>query len=145
MNQNRISTEEFWNPEHVVEKFWKGLEEKKIYAKVCKTCGEIEFPPHLACNNCGTFDTEWTELKGTGVLKTFVFTGVLNARLQLEDMGVKYVCGEVKFDEGPEINAIILGINKKKAKEIEHKLPVRVKPVFFDMGRYTTLYFELDE
>ena len=43
------------------------------------------------------------------------------------------------------MNAVILGINKKKAQEISDKLPVRVRPVFFDMGRYTTLFFELDE
>ena len=145
MDQNRISTEEFWNPEHVVEKFWNGLKEGKIYAKKCKECGAIEFPPHHACNTCGYHDTEWTELTGKGVLKTFVFTGALNARLELEDMGLKYVCGEVQLDEGPEMNAVILGINKKKGREIMVKLPVRVRPVFFDMGRYTTLFFELDE
>lgn len=145
MDQNRISTEEFWNPEHVVEKFWNGLKEGKIYAKKCNECGAIEFPPHLACNNCGYHETEWVELSGKGELKTFVFTGALNARLELEDRGEKYVCGEVKMDEGPEINAVILGINKKKGREIEGKLPVRVRPVFYDMGRYTTLFFELDE
>lgn len=79
------------------------------------------------------------------MLKTFVFTGALNARLELEDLGLKYVCGEVQFEEGPEMNAVILGINKKKAREITDNLPVRVRPVFFDMGRYTTLFFELDE
>ena len=63
----------------------------------------------------------------------------------MEDRGLKYVCGEVQFDEGPSINAVILGINNKKAREIEDKLPVRVRPVFYDMGRYTTLFFELDE
>lgn len=145
MDQNRISTEEFWNPEHVVEKFWNGLKEGKIYAKKCNECGAIEFPPHFACNNCGYHETEWVELSGKGELKTFVFTGALNARLELEDRGEKYVCGEVKMDEGPEINAVILGINKKKGREIEGKLPVRVRPVFYDMGRYTTLFFELDE
>lgn len=145
MDQNRISTEEFWNPEHVVEKFWNGLEEGIVYAKKCKECGAIEFPPHHACNACGYHDTEWTTLTGKGVLKTFVFTGALNARLELEDMGLKYVCGEVQFDEGPEMNAVILGINKKKAKEIMDQLPVRVRPVFFEMNRYTTLFFELDE
>lgn len=145
MNQNRISTEEFWNPEHVVEKFWNGLSEGKIYAKKCKECGVIEFPPHHACNSCGYHETEWTELSGNGVLKTFVFTGALNARLELEDRGLKYVCGEVQMDDGPEMNAVILGINKKKAKEIVGKLPVRVRPVFYDMGRYTTLFFELEE
>lgn len=145
MDLNRISTEEFWNPEHVVEKFWNGLKEGTIYAKKCKECGAIEFPPHHACNACGCYDTEWTTLTGKGVLKTFVFTGALNARLELEDMGLKYVCGEVQFDEGPEMNAVILGINKKKAREITDKLPVKVRPVFYDMGRYTTLFFELDE
>lgn len=131
--------------ERIVEKFWKGLEDGVIYARKCKECGAIEFPPHLACNTCGYHETEWTTLTGKGELVSFVFTGVLNSRLELDDMGLKYVCGEVKMDEGPEINAVILGINKKKAREIEDKLPVRVRPVFQNMGRYTTLFFELDE
>ena len=144
-NMNRISTEEFWNPEHLVETFWKGLEKGVIHARRCKECGAIEFPPHLACNTCGYHETEWTTLTGKGQLESFVFTGVLNARLELEDQGLKYVCGAVKLDEGPEINAVIVGINKKKARQIQDQLPVRVKPVFHDMGRYTTLFFELDE
>ena len=145
MSTERMKTEEFWNPEHIVEKFWKGLEEGVIYARKCKECGAIEFPPHLACNTCGYHETEWTTLSGKGELKSFVFTGVMNARLELEDRGLRYVCGEVKLDEGPELNAVILGINKKKGREIEGKLPVRVKPCFYNMGRYTTLFFELDE
>ena len=144
-NNNTIKTEDFWNPEHIVEKFWNGLAEGKVLGRKCKECGAIEFPPHLACNECGYHETEWVELSGKGTLKSFVFTGILNARLELEDKGVKYVCGEVQLDEGPSINAIILGISKKKGREIEPKLPLKVKPVFFDMGRYTTLFFELDE
>lgn len=145
MTTQKIKTEDFWNPEHIVEKFWNGLKDHKIYARKCPQCGAIEFPPHLACNNCGYHATEWTELTGKGELKSFVFTGVLNARLELEDRGLKYVCGEVQLDEGPAINAVIIGVNKKKGREIEDKLPVRVRPVFYDMGRYTTLFFELDE
>lgn len=144
-NEKNIKAEDIFNPEHIVEKFWNGLKEGVVYARKCKECGAIEFPPHLACNTCGYHETEWTTLTGYGELVTFVFTGVLNARLELEDMGLKYVCGEVALDGGPAINAVILGINKKKAREIKDKLPVRVRPVFFDMGRYTTLFFELDE
>ena len=144
-NNNTIKTEDFWNPEHIVEKFWNGLKEGKIYGRKCKECGAIEFPPHLACNECGYHETEWTTLSGKGQLKSFVFTGILNARLELEDRGLKYVCGEVQLEEGPSINAVILGVSKKKGREIEPKLPVAVRPVFYDMGRYTTLFFELDE
>lgn len=145
MDPNLMKTEEFWNPEHIVEKFWNGLKENKILARKCPECGAIEFPPHLACNQCGYHETQWTELSGKGMLKSFVFTGILNARLELEDRGLKYVCGEVELEEGVSINAVILGINKKKGREISDKLPLPVKPVFYDMGRYTTLFFELDE
>ena len=40
---------------------------------------------------------------------------------------------------------VITTTQMKKAREIDGKLPVRVRPVFYDMGRYTTLFFELDE
>ena len=109
-NQNTIKTEDLWNPEHIVEKFWNGLAEGKVLARKCKECGAIEFPPHLACNECGYHETEWMELSGKGMLKSFVFTGILNARLELEDKGLKYVCGEVQLEEGSSINAVILGI-----------------------------------
>ena len=146
MSIKDLKTEDFWNPEHIVEKFWNGLrDEHVIYARKCKECGAIEFPPHLACNTCGYHETEWTTLSGKAMLKSFVFTGVLNARLELEDRGLKYVCGEVQFEEGPSMNAVILGVNKKKGRAIEDQLPVPVRPVFYDMGRYTTLFFELDE
>jgi uncharacterized OB-fold protein len=146
MSLKDIKAEDIFNPDHIVERFWNGLrDEHVIYARKCKECGAIEFPPHLACNTCGYHETEWTTLSGKAQLNSFVFTGVMNARLELEERGLKYICGEVQFEEGPAINAVILGVNKKKGREIEDKLPVPVRPVFYDMGRYTTLFFELDE
>ena len=131
--------------EPIVKRFYDGVAEGKYWGRRCKECGAIEFPPHLACNTCGYHETEWTTLSGKAQLRSFVRTGILNARLELEDRGLKYVCGEVQFEEGPSINAVILGMTKKKAREVREKLPVAVKPVFFDMGRYPTLFFELDE
>jgi uncharacterized OB-fold protein len=146
MSLKDVKNTDIWNPEHIVEKFWNGLrDEHVIYARKCKECGAIEFPPHLACNTCGYHETEWTTLSGKAQLVSFVFTGVLNARLELEERGLKYVCGEVQFEEGPSINAVILGVNKKKGRALVDQLPVPVRPVFYDMGRYTTLFFELDE
>ena len=145
MSTERMKTEEFWNPEHIVEKFWKGLADGVIYARKCKECGAIEFPPHLACNTCGYHETEWTTLSGKAQLRSFVRTGILNARLELEDRGLKYVCGEVQFEEGPSINAVILGMTKKKAREVREKLPVAVQRVRCDMCRDTTRCFELDK
>ena len=72
MSSERIKTEEFWNPEHIVEKFWNGLKDGVIYGRKCNECGAIEFPPHLACNSCGYHETEWTTLSGKGQLKSCV-------------------------------------------------------------------------
>ena len=36
--------------EPVVKKFYEGLAEGKFYARRCRECGAVEFPPHLACN-----------------------------------------------------------------------------------------------
>lgn len=69
MSPERMKTEEFWNPEHIVEKFWNGLKDGVIYGRKCKECGAIEFPPHLACNSCGYHETEWTTLTGKGRVK----------------------------------------------------------------------------
>ena len=108
--------------ERIVEKFWKGLEDGVIYARKCKECGAIEFPPHLACNTCGYHETEWTTLTGKGELVSFVFTGVLNSRLELDDMGLKYVCGEVKLDEGclKLMRLFLESTRKKQEKSMEN-------------------------
>ena len=52
--------EQLKDMEHIVEKFWNGLKDGVIYARKCKECGAIEFPPHIACNSCGYHATEWT-------------------------------------------------------------------------------------
>lgn len=131
--------------ELIAKRFYEGLDNGVIYGRKCKECGAVEFPPHIACNACGYHETEWVELSGKGMLKSFVFTGPMNARAELESRGLRYVCGEVELAEGAAINSIVLGVNKKKAREIEGKLPVPVRAVFQPMDGYTTLYFELDE
>ena len=68
-----------------------------------KSAVQLSSPPHLACNSCGYHETGVDNSERKGELKSFVFTGVLNARLELEDRGLKYVCGEVQLDEGPAI------------------------------------------
>ena len=39
--------------EKVVQTFYEGLEEGKILGRKCPLCGNVEFPPVYACNQCG--------------------------------------------------------------------------------------------
>jgi len=51
------------------EKYWKGLEEGKVYKAVCRKCGEEYYPPRDDCL-CGG-DVEWAEVEGEGVVEAF--------------------------------------------------------------------------
>ena len=134
-------------PERVVKKFYEGLEEGVIYARKCKECGAIEFPPRYACNTCGYHETEWTTITGMGYLESFVLPGPMTVREELAAMGDGDYCfGEVRLDEGPSINAVIFGVPAKKADELYGRLPLRVKPRITQRPEgYKILYFELAE
>lgn len=135
--------------EAISKRFYDGLEEGRIYARKCKECGAIEFPPHYACNACGYHETEWTELPGTGSLGSFVLHGVMNSRPYLDEVSRKYAFGAVQLDGGPEINAVIFGISKKNEGELKERIRngerVGVRPRITQRDGFKTLYFELDE
>ena len=58
--------------EKVVQRFYEGLEEGKFLGRKCPVCGNVEFPPVYACNKCGSYETEWIECSGKGVMKSIV-------------------------------------------------------------------------
>lgn len=129
--------------ERVVKKFYDGLEEGVLYARKCKECGAIEFPPHYACNTCGYHETEWVEISGKGVLESFVLPGPMTVRENMDAIG-PYCFGAVHLDGGPTINATIFGVSRENAQEVMGKLPVPVHARITQMDGYKTVYFELD-
>ena len=130
--------------EKIVSVFYDGLAEHKILARKCKECGAIEFPPHYACNTCGYHETEWTELSGRGQLTTMIFPATLNADPWNSDLR-NYCYGIVALEEGVSINATVVGVKKKEAKELREMLPLPVHPYFAEKDGYTTLFFELEK
>ena len=51
--------------ERIVKTYYDALEEGRVLGRKCTACGHIEFPPYLACNECGNLDTEWVDLTNT--------------------------------------------------------------------------------
>lgn len=130
--------------ERVVKKFYDGLAEHKIYARKCKECGAIEYPPRYACNTCGYHETEWVELSGKGKLHSIIMPASLNADPWNAKIG-PYCYGLIELEEGVMFNGTIFGINKKRAKKLREKLPIAIHPLFADKDGFTTLFFEVDE
>lgn len=48
--------------ERIVKTYYDALEDGKVLGRKCLSCGHIEFPPYLCCNECGGLDTEWIDL-----------------------------------------------------------------------------------
>lgn len=130
--------------ERIVSKFYEGLAEHKIYARKCKECGAIEFPPRYACNTCGYHETEWVELSGKGKLLTLITPATLNADPWNNKIG-PYCYGLVELEEGVRYNTTIFGITKKQAKTLRNELPVPIHAIFAERDGFTTLFFEVDE
>ncbi len=130
--------------ERIVSKFYEGLAEHKIYARRCKECGAIEFPPRYACNTCGYHETEWVELSGKGKLLTLLTPATLNSDPWNSKIG-PYCYGLVELEEGVRYNTTIFGITKKKAKTLRHQLPIPIHAIFAERDGFTTLFFEVDD
>ena len=131
--------------EKVVQTFYEGLEEGKILGRKCPLCGNVEFPPVYACNQCGNYETQWYEISGTAKLHAIVLPAALSSKPEYKNL-VKYAYGEVELEEGSRLNAVVRGISKKNRKELSAKLPLNCHASIFQReGGYKTVVFDLDQ
>ena len=131
--------------EKVVEKFYLSLEEGKMMGRKCPKCGNVEFPPVYACNECGNYETEWYEISGKAKLHSIVLPAALSSKPEYKKMG-KFAYGEVELEEGTKLNAVVRGISKKNRAELTEKLPLNIHASIIDRdGGFKTVVFDLDE
>ncbi len=129
--------------ERLVKKYYDGLEEGILYARKCKECGAVEFPPHYACNTCGYHETEWTTISGKGAVESIIMPGPMTARENMAAIG-PYCFGVVTLEEGTSINATIFGVSSDNVNDLRNKLPLPVHAKIIQMDGFKTLYFEID-
>ena len=133
--------------ELIVKKFYDALEEGKILGRKCTKCGHVEFPPYLACNECGNLDTEWCEISGKAVATQFVPVAFAFAEPAFAESVGDYVQATVKPEDSDEYNTCVLGVKSEPGRvaELNAKLPVPVKPVIVQQDGYKMVFWKLDE
>ncbi len=87
-------------PAKRIEKFFKGLEEGKIFATKCNKCGEMYFPPQADCPRCSSSDMSWEEISGNALLETF--TVIESTPVSFQKYG-KYVVAIGKLENGLKV------------------------------------------
>lgn len=115
-------------PESIIKRYYDGLGQGKLVARKCSKCGGYTFPPTTACEHCGSWDQEWTELSGKGSL-LFVSHGIApppNPRF--EEMA-PYAYGHIILEEGVTVEAIVKDVEPtpEKLQELFDAAPVDVE------------------
>lgn len=137
--------------ENIVRKYYEALDKGDIIGRKCSECGNVEFPPVLACNACGSTDMEWVKMSGKARLLTIISQAALN--MKPENTPLKPYClGIIEMEEGSQFNGLVMGITKRMKKELEPKLPLPIHAEIIEIKHgdqteldYKTIVFKLDE
>ena len=131
--------------ERIVKKFYDSLEEGRILGRKCTKCGHVEFPPYLACNECGNLDTEWFEISGKALATQFIGVPRVFSDPAVTQMLGDYVAATVQPEDGDEYNTCVVGLKAQDVDGLNARLPVPVKPVICQQDGYKMVFWELDE
>jgi len=119
-----------------IEAFQNFFKEKKLMASRCKQCGSLWLPPRPICESCHGHDLEWVQLSGKGKIVAFTVIGV--GAIPMIKAGYNrdnpYCVGIVETEEGPRINAQIMGVDVKNPENI--KLGTDVTADFIERGSW---------
>ena len=129
--------------ERVVKKWYDSLEEGKILAARCLNCGAVEFPPLYSCNTCRHHDMEWIEISGKGKMVQMVMPSPITMRPEMEDIK-PYCLAIVEIEEGPAVNVMVRGVNRKNKNLVAEQMPVDVHATIIPREDYDTVIFDLD-
>lgn len=131
--------------EKIVKTFYDSLEEGKILGRKCTKCGHVEFPPYLACNECGNLDTEWVEISGKAIVTQFLPCPPVFADPGFEARhGREYVLGSIKPEDSDELSSIVYGVSPERAAQLQNQLPLPVKPVILQEEGYKMVFWQLE-
>ena len=128
--------------EKVVKTYYDSLEKGIVLGRKCPKCGNVEWPPVYACNACGSYETEWYEMSGKGVLTTLIMPTVMSFKPALKDLE-PYAYGSVTCEEGPERNVMVRGVTKKNEAYIREHMPYPVHMEIVQRDGYKTAIFAI--
>ncbi len=121
-----------------IERYLRGLGERKILGSKCPQCGKVAVPPRTVCGKCSATMGEFVEVSQEGTLENFTVGHVQLVKGQrLEKAESPYVVGLVRLDGVDSLLlARISGVDPS-----DLKVGMRVKAVWRDevQGDYADL------
>lgn len=130
--------------ESVIRRYYDGLGKGVLHANRCSSCGKLTFPPTTCCEHCGSWQVEDTQLSGKATLlyATHNITPACHPRFEKI---APYVYGHIRLEEGPIVQAIVLGVNPTPGdlEAVFKRGPLPVKAETLQMEDLPVLAFRL--
>lgn len=92
--------------------YWEAARTDRLMLQQCGDCEALRFSPHYLCTECGSENTEWTEVSGRGTVHSF--TIVHRAAFPEFQTHVPYVVALVDLAEMPRMMTNIVGTDALK-------------------------------
>ncbi len=111
--------------------FFKALEEGKLIGSRCKKCGYVAAPQRLICPKCQSDQMGVIEFSGKGKLSAFTVIYIPPTEMAEAGYNAKnpYCVGIVTLDEGPRVNAQILGFDLSQPEQIKIGTPLKMTTI----------------
>lgn len=90
-----------------IDSFYKFLDQGKLMAAECNTCGKLLLPPRPICSACFSKDLKWRELQKQGKLLTYT---VIHVSPESFQQAAPYAVGIVQLEDGGQLPGMIKGV-----------------------------------
>jgi uncharacterized OB-fold protein len=129
---------------HTGYRHW--LEQGKLMATRCQSCGTLSIPPRQLCPACFDRNMIWHPLSGLGHLQAFTAVYVAPSKMIAAGYSREnpYYAGIVQLEEGPSISAQILGLDPSQPDRVSLGIPMRAAFVQRDEGEEKNTYLAFE-
>lgn len=114
------------------EPFWIAAGDHELRMQKCTECNYIRWPPGQICPECWSGSAAWTELNGTGEIRTWVVFHRSYFDAFADE--IPYNVAEIELSEGPRYLANVVDVDND---DLYQGMPVEV--VFDDVTDEITL------
>ena len=96
----------------VAKPYYDGMQHKKIMLQRCQQCHTWLAPAQMLCDECGSFELQWLESDGHGVIYTYA-TFHRSFHPAFTDM-LPYTIALIELSEGPRVMARLVDFSDEQ-------------------------------
>ncbi len=112
--------------------FWSAAKDRLLVLQQCDECGDVRFPPEVACPACGSQRHKWAAMSGKAAL--FSWTVAHPPLLPFFAERAPWPVAVVQLEEGPRMVTNVIGVPPE-----QFRIGMAMEAAFEDVAEDVTL------